>query len=427
MKKQRVLVVGTTTDYIDIIRKRYPDRALFLTQRDLRERAQEETPEETEEVLADLGDARAAAAVLDEHLSRHGLALSGIACYDDESLALSAWLGERLKLPFATEKAVWISRSKFHSKRVWIGTGVHCPRVQTSRDQESLESVMDRLGFPLVLKPLTGSGSELVFLCRKRDEARNAFRIISRRLARHPDLLMYPDRNPGLSNLDPRQDVVAEEGFTGPEYSCDFLLEGTRARLVRLAGKVVAPHLGTGTAYVYYIPDREETGISRRDLESQLALAACSLGFKNGLFMADFISHRGKACFLEVSPRAAGDCLPWLIRASSGLDTLGLALDVAEGRKVSIPDPDAHLPLAAVRLFARQPGTLRTVDTSRLLGDTKVIEATLYRRAGHRVSLPPYDYSSRILGHVIFRPSDRFNLAEEGAELEGQVQVELES
>ena len=427
MTKKRVLVVGTTTDYIDILRKRYPDRALFLTQRELRKRAQEEAPEAVEEVLADLGDVRAAATVLDDHLSRHGLSLSGIACYDDESLAVSACLGERLKLPFANEKAVWISRSKFHSKRVWIGAGVHCPRVQTSRDEESLESVMDRLGFPLVLKPLTGSGSELVFLCRKRHEARNAFRIISRRLARHPDLLMYPDRNPGWNSLDPRQDVVAEEGFTGPEYSCDFLLEGSRARLVRLAGKIVAPHLGTGTAYVYYIPDREETGIARRDLESQLALAARSLGFNGGLFMADFISHRGKACFLEVSPRAAGDCLPWLILASSGLDTLGLALDVAEGRKVNIPDPDTHLPLAAVRLFARQPGTLRAVDTGRLLDDPKIIEATIYRRPGHRISLPPYDYGSRILGHFIFRPSDRFNLAEEGAELEGLVQVDLES
>lgn len=422
---KRVLVVGTTTDYVDIIRNRYPGRALFLTGKDLRLQAQEETPGEAEEVLADLGDVKVAATALKEHLSRHGLTLSGITCYDDESLTLAAVLAAEMGLPFATEKAVWISRSKFHSKRAWIGAKVHCPRVHTARDDEGLGAVLDRLGFPLVLKPLTGSGSELVFWCRKRDDARKAFKIISQKLAHHHDLRMYPkEALPGRSH-DPRKDVVAEEGFTGPEYSCDFLLEGGRARLIRLTGKVMAPHLGTGTTHIYYIPDREETGIGRRDLENQLSLAARSLGFENGLLMADFISHRGKACLLEISPRPAGDCLPWLILASSGVDTLGLALDVAQGNRISIPDLDTHEPLAAVRLFARQSGTVKKIDTGRMLKNSKVVEATLYRRPGHRVAMPPSDYSSRILGHVIFRPSDRFRLAEEGAELESLVEVEM--
>lgn len=427
MKKDRVLVVGTTTDYVDIIRKRYPGRALFLTHKELRLKAPEEAPGVPEEVLSDLRDTAAAGLSLEGHLSRHGIALSGIACYDDESLALSAFLAARMNLPFASEKAVWISRSKYHSKRAWIGNGLHCPRVQTVRDQEGLEAVMDRLGFPLVLKPLTGSGSELVFLCKKRDEARNAFRVTSGRLASHPDLLMYPDRHPGWNGLDPRQDVVAEEGFSGPEYSCDFLLEGDRARLVRLTGKILAPHLGTGTASIYYVPDREETGIARKDLERQLILAARSLGFDRGLFMADFISHRGRVCFLEVSPRVAGDCLPWLILASSGLDTLGLAMDAAQGLEARIPDPDTHLPLAAVRLFARHPGILKAVDTERLLKDPRVIESVVYRRPGHRILMPPYDYGSRILGHVVFKPSDRLELDKEGAELEGKIRVELQS
>jgi len=422
-----VLVVGTTTDYVDLIRKKYPGRALFLTSIELRRKALEESPGPAEEVLADLTDAGIAAAALRDHLSRHSISLSGITCYDDESLVLTAALALQMRLPFAVEKAVHASRSKFHSKRAWIRAKVDCPRVQTARDEEGLEAVLDRLGFPLVLKPLTGSGSELVFWCRKRDDARRAFKLISQKLASHPDVRMYPDGTfPGRS-LDPRRDIVAEEGFTGPEYSCDFLLEGSRARLVRLAGKIMAPQLGTGTTHVYYVPDREETGISHRDLENQLALAAESLDFHSGIFMADFITHRGKARFLEISPRPAGDCLPWLIQASSGVDTLGLALDVAQGRRISIPDLDSHLPLAAVRLFARQAGTVRKLGAARMMADPRVIETAFYRRPGHRVTLPPGDYSSRILGHAIFHPSDRFRLGEEGAELEDMVELEIES
>jgi biotin carboxylase len=424
---KRVLVVGTTPDYVDLVRRRYPGRALFLTERSLRLKAREDTPDPSEEVLADFDDTKGVMSALDTHLARNNVTLSGIACYDDESLSLASALAKRGGLPFAEEKAIRISRSKFHSKRAWIGAEVPCPRVQIARDEEALEAVVDRLGLPIVLKPLTGSGSELVFWFRKREDARKAFRTIRRKLAHHPDKRMYPaDFMPG-GNFDPRQDVVAEESFAGPEYSCDFLLFGQRAQLVRLAGKIISPHLGTGTAFMYYIPDRVETGIARRDLESQLALAAASLGFETGIFMADFISHRGKACFLEVSPRPAGDCLPWLVQASGGVDTLGLALDMAEGKRADLPDLDTFQPLAAVRLFAREPGVLKNVDTSELPSDPRVVEVTLYRRPGHRIVLPPGDYGSRILGHIIFRPESRFTLHEEGVELESLVEIDMES
>lgn len=427
LNAERTLVVGTTTDYIDIIRRRFPGRALFLTEKTLRPKALEEAPEPSEEVLADLDDAGAAAAALESHLRQHGLTLSGITCFDDESLVLASLLAGKKGFPFPPEMAIWVSRSKFHSKRAWIRAHIPCPRVQTVPDEETLEAVLDRLGLPLVLKPMTGSGSELVFWCRSRSEARTAFRVISSRLAHHPDVRLYPEGRLPWRNLDARHDVIAEEGFTGPEYSCDFLLQGDRIQVVRMAGKILDPNLGAGTTSIYYIPEKEEMGIPRRLLENQLTLAARALGFEDGLFMADFISHRGEACFLEISPRPAGDCLPWLIMAGGGANILGLALDVAEGKKISLPDADSLRPLAAVRIFARQSGTLKKIDISRLPGNPGVVEVHLYRHPGHRISLPPGDYSSRILGHIIFQPRDRFNISEEGSELEKLVEVEVET
>ena len=423
---KRVLVVGTTPDYVDIIRKGHPGRALFLTHRDLRTHAWETPPEEGEEVLSDLADPRAVIMDLKGHLGTHSQSIRGIACYDDESLGLASVLAHKLGLPFHSEKAIHISRNKFHCKRAWIGAGVFCPRVQTARDEDGLEAVMDRLGLPLVLKPLTGAGSELVFWCARREEARRAFKIISRFLAEHPDVRMYPPGPIPGTGFDPRQDIVAEEGFSGPEFSCDFLVEGGKVRLIRVAGKVLAPRLGTGTALIYYLPAHNDTGIDMTDLKKQLLDAAQALGFGEGLFMADFIAHRGRACFLEVSSRPAGDCLPWLIRAGSGLDILGLALDVAEGKKVRLPGPEAFKPLAAVRIFADTQGILKRIDIRQLEEDPRVREVTLYRRPGHRVTLPPRDYGSRILGHALFRPTDMSRLAEEGAELGGLARVEME-
>jgi biotin carboxylase len=421
-----VLVVGTTPDYVDIINKSYPGRAVFLTEGTLRERAREEAPEAPDEIVADLGNIEETLSLLSDHLKHHGISLSGITSYDDESLIITARIAACLKLPFPDEKSVRISRSKFHSKRIWAGAGVPCPRVQLCRDRESLETVMDRVGFPFVLKPLTGSGSELVFFCRKREEARSAFGIITRRLAVHPDIRLYSFfNNKWGPDIDPRRDVVAEEGTTGPEFSCDFILAEHRSRVIRYSGKILAPQLGTGTTYIYYVPEKDEIGITRRDLERQLTMAAESLGFKQGLFMADFICHRGKPSFFEISPRVAGDCIPWLVKASGDVDTLGLALDAAEGKPIRFPDPDLHRELAAVRIFSRKPGLLKEIDTGRLQNRNSVLDIMLYRSPGHRITLPPDEYFSRIIGHILYRPGDRFTIPEEGAELENLVRLEV--
>ncbi|MDT8395968.1 MAG: ATP-grasp domain-containing protein [bacterium] len=427
MTRGRVLVVGTTPDYIELIEGRYSGRALFLTDARVRRNAGVERPPEEVEVTADLSNSKEALSSLRRHLTTHGMELSGITCFDDESLALAASLAAKLALPYHSEASIKTSRSKFHSKRAWLRSGVPCPRVLTAREPEDLEAVIDRLGFPLVLKPLTGSGSELVFWCKNRGEARKAFRIITRRLAEHPDERMYHLGHYQGQGIDPRQDVVAEEGLTGPEFSCDFILENGRVKIVRVAGKILAPELGTGTTHLYYVPANGDTGISQRDLEKQLFEAADAMELTSGLFMADFIVHRGRASFLELSPRPSGDCLPWLIRASGGLDMLCLALDLAEGSSPVLPPVESFRFLAAVRILARQTGVIERIDVSRIAGDPGVVDITLYREPGHKVALPPGDYFSRVLGHIIFSPSNPDDLAEEGDRLEKLLRVEMAS
>jgi len=423
----KVLVVGTTPDYIELIEGRYPERALFLTDVRVRRSASEKRHPGEAEVTADLRNSKEALSALERHIAIHGMELSGITCFDDESLLLAASLASRLALPYHSEASIKCSRSKFHSKRTWLRAGVPCPRVFTAREQEDLEAVIDRLGFPLVLKPLTGSGSELVFLCKKREEVRRAFSIITRRLAEHPDERMYHSGHHLGHGLDARQDIVAEEGLTGPEFSCDFILKNGGARLVRVAGKILAHGLGTGTAQLYYMPANEDTGISQWDLEKQLFEAADAMEFNEGIFMADFIIHRGRACFLELSPRPSGDCLPWLIRASGGLDMLGLTLDLAEGTIPVLPPAGSYRFLAARRILSTQTGVIEKINASRLADNPTVVDFTLYREPGHRVTLPPSDYFSRVLGHIIFSPSNPQELAEEGESLERLLRVEMAS
>jgi biotin carboxylase len=431
MDTERVVVVGTTCDYIDLIRRRHPGRAFFLTERGLRERAFEPAPPPDEEALCDLGDHAGALKTLKTALVAANIRPTGIACYDCESLPLACEAAARFALPFAPWEAVEAARNKWTSKRLWHDAGVPCPDAGTASDARGLEDLLSRIGLPVVLKPMTGAGSELVFRCATRPEALAAFETIRRTLAGHPDDRLYPesasaDANPDTQAPSPRRDVLCERCVEGPEFSCDFLLRNRKVRIIRIASKLPAPELGTGTARAYIVPAHAETGLDLSLFAETLRDAARSLGFTEGLFMVDFILEGGKPYLLEMTPRPSGDCLPWLIEASSGLDTISLELDYAEGKPLNLPELGDFERLVGLRLFAPRRGTVHSFDTAKLEADPRVRQVRLYRRPGHRVEFPPVDYAARVLGHAVFAPTPGADLRQECDELAAKFLVRFE-
>jgi len=431
---ERVLVVGTTPDYVDLILKGHPGRALFLTDPRFREGAREDPPAAIDEVLEDL--TRPPAVILQTlqaHLDRWGLALSGITSFDCESLLIAARLAESFGLPYPRPGSMLAARDKFACKRLWLEAGLPCPRARLVREAREAAAFLRQLpaaaGGPapgIVLKPLTGSGSELVFLCRTAAEIERAVEEMRARLAGHRDVRMYAPIETPLGRLDPRAVFVAEEFVAGDEHSCDFLIDGDRVEVVRVARKLLAPAgWPLGTTLAYELPARLPPAVDPDAFRRQLGEAAWALGITRAICMLDFIVRGDRALMIEMSPRPGGDCLPPLILASSGLDMLRAALDLAEGREIEIPPAEAWRRRIGLRLFAREAGTVARIDPARLAGDPRVCAVHLTREPGHRVVLPPDNYDSRILGYAIFAPSDRRPLADECAELAGLLDLEL--
>jgi hypothetical protein len=115
-----------------------------------------------------------------------------------------------------------------------------------------------------------------------------------------------------------------------------------------------------------------------------------------------------------------------LIRQSSGLDILGLALDFAQGLEISLPAPEDWDAVVGLRLFAPDAGVVRELDSQPLHQDPRVREVFIKCRPGHRVVLPPKDYDSQLLGHLIFKPSETISLEEECAALASKFIVKME-
>lgn len=421
----RVLIAGTTTDYIDLIRRGYPGRAVFITDPELRARGAEEAPDDESEILVALDDPCAVLREVSSHLRRHRITPGGLACFDCESMLQASRLARALGLPYPSENSILSCRSKFLAKECWRGAGLDCPDSMPVGSEKDVERFFGRHpGKKIILKPLTGSGSELVFLCSTVKEGSEALATMRGRLAAlPPSERMYARYAHESERTDPRRVFLAEEHIEAEEYSCDFIVDGDAVQIIRLARKFLKPGDFPGTVMAYFVPAALPARLGEGILQATLLKAVQSLGMRRALCMVDFFLQGERVILLELAPRPGGDCLPQLIRRSCGCDMLGLALDFAEGRPVCPPEPEQWRPLVGLRLFAPRPGTIASLDASALRDDPRVLEVALRHGPGHRVVFPPGDYGSRVLGHAVFSPSAAAPPGEECLELMGKLTV----
>lgn len=395
--EERVLVVGTTGDYIDHIHKTQPGRTVFLINPG--PDGPIPHPGVDQQLYCPLTDPDGVVSRLRHFLTRNRIRLSGIACFDCESLLIAAHIAQLWSLSFPSPQTVFNCRDKYRSKILWRTDGAPCPQALLSHDINDVIRFMEMAGSPVVLKPSTLSGSELTFRCESPEQATEAFKTIRDGLR-----LRMADPTINRDGLIDDRVVLCEEYITGPEFSCDFIIDGEMLEVVRVAAKYLLKNAPIGTIQAYEIPAGLPGGILTTDLCRHLAEAVRSLGLTRCMGMADFIIRDGLVHFLEITPRPGGDCLPQLITQSCGLDMLALHLDFAEGLPLNIPAAPHWEHLVALRLHAPNDGRVRSMGIRRKGIDQEILEEVWLKQPGDLIRLPPEDYQSWLLGHLIFRP-----------------------
>jgi len=129
---------------------------------------------------------------------------------------------------------------------------------------------------------------------------------------------------------------------------------------------------------------------------------------------------------LELAPRPGGDCLPFLLRRCRELDMLKLLLDFSQRRPLRLKHSSDLRDVIGLRLHAHQSGIIKKIDAGRLQQDARVHEIHLIRKAGDVVKLPPEDYDSWLLGHIIFEPDAVGGAAAQCRELLAKLVLEID-
>jgi biotin carboxylase len=415
---EKILVVGTTSDYIEWLRRVGEGRVLFLTDPLIRQQAKEPAPAPKEEILCNLTNVALIRTALLDHLYRWNIALAGITCFDCESLGLTAFLAEELSLPFPTVESVRICRDKYTTSSRWLKRSVKTPHFKLARSPYDAADFREKVGRPCVLKPVSGSGSELVFRCETVSGCQRTAQVLLRGIQERKENRLYSAATDCF---------LIEEFVEGVEYSCDFIFQKKEVRILRFTRKVKAQDAPFGTTRAYILTTCEAEGFDRKRLEAALGKAAQAVGLSRAICMADFLLCGKEVVFLELTPRPGGDCIPYLLSYAAGVDILKAALDFAENRTLNIPKFSPEKCCVGLRLHADRTGVICEISTERLEQDPRVKMIHLIRQSGHLVTLPPEDYESWYLGHVIFIPDPERDVEDQCKELQELVAVQIEA
>jgi biotin carboxylase len=393
---KKVLIVGTTSDYIDWLRRVGTGRVLFLTDPRVRQHAKESEPAPNEEILCDLTNVALIRTAVKDHLYRWNISLAGITCFDCESMGLTAFLAEDLGLWYPSVESIRICRDKYTAVSRWQKRSIRVPRFKLARSPYEAADFIHKIHKPCVLKPVSGSGSELVFFCDTESECQRTAQVLLHELDRKKENRLY------TSAADC---FLVEEFVDGVEYSCDFLIDKKQIKILRFTRKILTEDIPFGTIRAYVLTTCENEGLEQKQLESLLLKAARGLGITRAICMVDFLLSQNEIFLLELTPRPGGDCIPYLMQYAAGLDILQVALDFAEKRPVDLPDLPGGGRYVGLRLHASVSGLIDKISTEKLEADPRVKSIHLIRQSGDRVILPPEDYESWYLGHVIFLPA----------------------
>ena len=239
-----------------------------------------------------------------------GRHVRGILALGDRQTATAAHTARLLGLRYNSPESVENCRSKLRQRRVLRAAGLPVPEFSSFHVSEAVESVLHRVEFPCVVKPLRLSASQGGIRVNDSAEFCAAVHRIAKLLA---SAEIQVTREPDLDRL------LVESYIPGAEVALEGLLDRGQLRVLALFDK---PDPLEGP----YFEETIYTTPSRLSAEVQQSISDCAqqtvraLGLTEGPLHAEFrVPGAGCTCLprgTKGSPRQYNDGGPWVLEAS---------------------------------------------------------------------------------------------------------------
>ncbi len=207
----------------------------------------------------------------------------------EPAVLLAARLRERLGVPGMSVDAVRGFRDKQLMKERVAAAGLRVPRSERVRTVAEVWAALDKVGFPLILKPIAGAGSADTYKCESTADVERALGVM---------------RHIG--------EASCEEFIEGDEFTFDTVCIAGKPAFENVAHYLPKPLIARTNEWLSPVI------ITVRDMAQPVLRAGIELGRKvlDALGMGDGFTHMewfrkpdGEAVFGEIGCRPGGACL----------------------------------------------------------------------------------------------------------------------
>ncbi len=269
----------------------------------------------------DLADPAALRGVLRELAAAHEIA--GVLSSEGPFVRAAAECAAFLGLPHALSvEAAERGENKLLARRCYDAAGVRGPQYHATASAHDAVAAAERIGWPVVAKPLNDQNSRFVRLCRNREDVEGALAAVAQ-----------AGFNAGGQRLAP--EILLEEFVNGQEYSVELFVERGSATVVAICAKALGP-----PPFFVEIGHAVPAAVSPKlaaELSQTATAAVAALGADNCVAHVELRVRREQAYVIEVNLRVAGGRLADLVATVTGWDLAAVELDLALGRPVRAP------------------------------------------------------------------------------------------
>lgn len=311
--------------------------------------------------------------------------IAGVLSSSEYYIEIAARVAETLCLPHPARAAIACCRDK-HAQRARLReAGLPCPDFSMASTAGEAVAAARRIGLPVVVKPVAGSGSVGVRLCSELAGVAAAASYVL-------------DTDPAALGLPHQPSVLVEELLDGPEYSAELV----GGQLIGVTRKWLGPtpyFVETGHDFPAPLTPQQQARIGSAALAGLAAV-----GLNCGGAHIELRDTAVGPIIVEINPRLAGGMIPRAVQEATGVDMIGRL--VAQAAGVTDPPAPRKSGAASIRfLIAPQAGRLEAVSGLQAARQLPgVVEVGLTCEIGKLVQLR-HAFTDR-LGYVIAAAPD---------------------
>ncbi|TIP51018.1 MAG: ATP-grasp domain-containing protein [Mesorhizobium sp.] len=303
--------------------------------------------------------------------------LAGIYSSSEYFVEAASRVATAIGLPAANPEAIATCRNKWKQAAELRRQSITIPETGLATSVSDVEKILAQVTLPVVVKPVSGSGSSGVRLCDSAAAAIKAFESARGALLDQVDL--------------PSPDILIQQYVEGKEYSAEIIAYNGALHCLG----ILAKHKGPAPCFVevghdFPAPLPEP---SRQELASFAAGAVSALGLNFGPAHVEFVITDSGPVIIEVNPRLAGGMIPVMLTHALGTSILDMVIELYAGEGFTPPRASARAGAIRFQLVHRS-GKLKRLDFSRK-PDPTTPEAGLLKSEGVEVKIND-DFRDRV-------------------------------